>query len=132
MQKIVENQGFVRCWQSVENQGVYALRNACGKDAERMRKNCGMKQIVENQALEQFLSAFPHMRKDISHQARPPTWHDFCRQKTRFFNTFSYKRNKQNENRKIFENQGFELFRKSFRKHSASFPQTCQLAKNLL
>jgi len=30
----------------------------CGKVAERMRKNCGKKQTVENQALDEFLSAF--------------------------------------------------------------------------
>jgi hypothetical protein len=44
----------------------------CGKLAERMRKNCGIKQIVENQALERFLSAFPHMRKNTPTQARRP------------------------------------------------------------
>ena len=45
----------------------------CGKDAERMRKNCGIKQIVENQALYEFLSAFPHMRKKTpTKPATPP------------------------------------------------------------
>jgi hypothetical protein len=107
------------------------LRKGCGK-------TCGIKQIVENQALADILSAFPHMRKDIS-QTRPthlPTdqsvsWHDFCTQEPDFFYTFTLMRNMRNKMRKTFENQGFEFFRKSFRMFSASFPQTCTFAKNI-
>jgi len=44
-----------------------------------MRKNCVKKQILENQALAEFLYAFTHMRK--THPKPAPTpWHDFCRQ----------------------------------------------------
>jgi hypothetical protein len=40
------------------------LRKGCGK-------TCGIKQIVENQALREILSAFPHMRKNYPKPARP-------------------------------------------------------------
>jgi hypothetical protein len=83
-----------------------------------MRKKCVKAQIVENQALEQFLYAFTLMRKDLPTQARRPTWHDFCSQKPRFFNTFTLMRNMRNKMRKILENQRFEALRKALRKMS--------------
>jgi hypothetical protein len=43
----------------------------CGKLAERMRKICGKKQILENQALAEFLSAFPHNWENISQRPAP-------------------------------------------------------------
>jgi len=87
-----------------------------------MRKNCEKKQTLENQALDEFLYAFTLMRKNPP--PRPanlplPT----PLQKPRFFYTFTHKRNKRNKMRKIFENQGFEAFRKSFRMLFASFSQ---------
>jgi hypothetical protein len=39
------------------------MRKACGL-------NCGIKLIVENQALDEILSAFPHLQKKYT-QTRP-------------------------------------------------------------
>jgi len=43
-----------------------------------------------------------------------------------------HKHNKRNKMRKIFENQGFEAFRKSFRMLFASFSQNWHLLKTML
>jgi hypothetical protein len=135
-----------RCRKALKNKHLLYICKAlkvkgfthCGKLAERMRKGCGktcgIKQIVENQALREILSAFPHMRKDISQTRRsdpPRPLARFLHSRTRFFYTFTLNRNMRNKMRKTFENQGFEFFRKSFRMLSASFPQTCTFAKSI-
>jgi len=79
------------------------------------------------------MNFFPHFR--ICGKTRPPkptpTHPTLPLQKPDFFNTFLHKRNMRNKMHKILENQGFGLFRKSFRIHSAFFPQNFQLAKNI-
>jgi hypothetical protein len=100
------------------------LRKACVKD-------CVKKQIVENQALDEFLYAFTHMRKNIPTKPIRPTDRPFS-QLARFFYTITLMRNMRNKIHKIFENQGFEALRKSLRMLYACFTQTCTLAKKMI